>query len=35
MASKLQSICDFLFFGGPIPEDKDVKKLLSEDDLLV
>jgi hypothetical protein len=35
MANKLQSICDFLFFDGPMPEDKDVKNLLNEDDLLV
>jgi hypothetical protein len=35
MANKLQSICDFLFFDGPMPEDNDVKNLLSEDDLLV
>ena len=35
MAKKLQSVCEFMFFGGPMPEDKDVKSLLSEDDLLV
>jgi hypothetical protein len=27
MASKLKSVCDYLFFGGPMPTDKDVKNL--------
>jgi hypothetical protein len=35
MANKLRAICDFLFFGGPMPADKDVKNLLNEDNLLI